>query len=434
MHTRVFGHNIEINIGLLRIIELVLCLIMLFSYPGLINDNKMIIVYFLFVFELLVFLIEKEKARLLKRCWPIFLIVLLSFILQLLLSNDSQRSLEYFVALVTFLLAAGHFSNYRINGLFIALLKIICIISVFGTYLSFFSPEFFGTYMSFLYGDGRSIVSFAENGAYVGFFSEPSFNAYVLSVSYIIFTIELFFGKNKPLSFVFLILTIVAVFLTGKRSFLLIVPVVILFISLFSSKRKGIQRLLWVLFFLIALVFLTQIIYPQIFDFMDRMFTDDYMINLNNRDIIWGIAFEKFSESPLFGIGINQFDIYFNEFYLQHYFYYSYRYFAGAHNSYIQLLSELGVISLIAIFMMFYFFIIGCKLVSKQKDSLSKSFLLFSLSIQLLTLLYAISGNPIHQYQQLFMYLISVGIAASLLQKESRFKNEYIVYRNLRTI
>ena len=80
------------------------------------------------------------------------------------------------------------------------------------------------------------------------------------------------------------------------------------------------------------------------------------------------------------------------------------------------MLGELGVVGEI-IFILFVIsaFIFTIKLISKVKDDSSASQIaFFSLYIQILLLIYAVTGNPLYTKQIIFMWIFAIGAALQI--------------------
>lgn len=403
-------------------IEIFLVIFALFSYPGLLNDKKLYIFGLLFFYEFVsgIIIRRPKNKSLMKVLFILLAIFFLSLCVQLINNYELQRGVEYFFISTTCALVAYRFIDERYTTCVINGINIVSKCFVIGTFINLIYPQFFGTFFPFLYGSGLEMVNSAQNGYYIGFAGEPSFNGYAMMITTIYSTLNYTTGKNKFYSGLWLILSVVGILLTGKRSFLLIAPVLVLTIIRMGNPKLRFPK---TIVFFIVLFVITLILYtisPESFSFMSRMFNEDNTINLNYRDIIWGIAIGLFLSHPLVGVGINRFDVYFNQFYLAHFSYYEERYFAGAHNSYIQYLAEIGIIgSIIVIGIMILSFWKTRKIIIAKKLTISQQrILLFSIGVQLLTLIYALSGNPMHQYQQYMLYIIAIAMSYINLNKK----------------
>jgi O-antigen ligase len=311
------------------------------------------------------------------------------------------------------------------------ILKFVAAFFAIVTIYSVFDISIFGTVFSFMYGSGERLIQYANEGIYAGIAGEPSYNAYCISTGAFICLIDiLYFNKRKFLNVLIVCISMIAIMLTEKRSFLLIVPTIFMLLIWVSSGKHRFQK-----FFIFGFIGLMTIsivvqVFPDAFSFWDKMLTADKTINLNYRDVIWGIALTRFSENPIFGVGINRFDVYFNEYYLSNFSYYTYQDFAGAHNIYFQFLAELGAVGLIFVIIVMVYELRKAFMTLKNANVVNhkkiQRYTAFSLSIQLLTMSYGLSGNTMHQYQQLLMYIVAIGM--------SHYCSEYIKSNHVKVI
>ena len=144
----------------------------------------------------------------------------------------------------------------------------------------------------------------------------------------------------------------------------------------------------------------------------------------NGRTEYWKYCKEMFNNSPLFGNGINTYKSYLksnSELKVYH-----------AHNIYLQLLGELGIIG----FLLTIFFFTSClfstilfyKRNKKRLSSKEVYALNFSMGIQLLFLLYGMTGNTFYYYEQLLTYFFGIAIFNSIEYevKYEKNSNNYI--------
>ena len=124
-----------------------------------------------------------------------------------------------------------------------------------------------------------------------------------------------------------------------------------------------------------------------------------------------------FKDSPLIGQGLGTFNEYNYDL--------GYRDYGGtmwtyeAHNIYYQILGELGIIGLLLIICTFiYAIILTIKLLRENNIRNNKKyrFLLYiSLYIQLLFLVYGLTGNTFYYWHQLYLYMIAISIINSIM-------------------
>lgn len=200
--------------------------------------------------------------------------------------------------------------------------------------------------------------------------------------------------------------------LTGKRMLFIIVPFVILFIcylGIKNSSEKGtfqikVKNLFVALLFIFVLSFLLEI--TGIFKSINTKF--DVFISAgdisNGRFDLWKRSLDIFYEHPLLGVGIKGTTTIMSE---------------ATHNVYIQLLSDLGIIgAAIFYWSLFYPFLkLVANTMNKRKLSLENN---FAIGMQLLFLLYCMTGNPLYDHKMMMIYAISVGYAYYLIKIDKR--------------
>ena len=113
--------------------------------------------------------------------------------------------------------------------------------------------------------------------------------------------------------------------------------------------------------------------------------------------MLWGRALQLFDESPLWGIGVGQYQIVEKR---------------GAHSMYLQCLSEQGFIGLVLFVVpLIYCLFKTAKLARLVKDSYIAACLCFSLGIQLRYIIYGITENDNSSLGGFLFYAVSIALA-----------------------
>lgn len=252
---------------------------------------------------------------------------------------------------------------------------------------------------------------------YPGFTSQVGYTSFFISTAMgalFCFRKEIFGKAFLPLTMVLFL----GMLFTGKRG--PIVYLLLALIAVFYFESKGNQRLLrpfqiigiviGAYFALAALNALgiqiggIERIYNSINEFL---FTGD--IDDAGRDQLHEQAMLYFEQSPVFGIGWNNF---MKMFTLRN---------THCHNIYYQLLCETGIVG----FSVFIFFFVTRIIGTIKKLNLSiymemkeAPWLKLSLFIQVFFLLYGFSGNPLYDIEETILYFFAVGI--SFLPQDKR--------------
>jgi O-antigen ligase len=260
---------------------------------------------------------------------------------------------------------------------------------------------------------------------YSGIFCEVSYAAFFLCLGCAYTASNIYFKKRRVLNIVLFLIFYFSIILTGKRSFVLIIPATLFLLFLMSLFKKPTSGKLLVI---ISLVFFSVFAVPFLFDKVVSILTKGTgEIQLSSRESIWNLALSSFFNNPLFGSGINTFDSIFNSSGIRD----SYYSFAGAHNSYLQILSEIGIVGFLLYFGFLLFAVTDvCKKIYKSNNVNieSKRYLVSILISLLFILLYGFSGNPLHQPQQLITIFMLVSFSTNL--SKYSFEKKVNLYEN----
>ena len=200
-----------------------------------------------------------------------------------------------------------------------------------------------------------------------------------------------------------------ALFLTGKRSYVLILIILFAVGMLFlRSSHKGSKVLRLVLIVGIILAFVLMVA-PQLLLSITRLIDLENDISLSGRTRLWDLAKYLWSLNPIYGVGYGVFSTYtannmsfvYSNFGVQSTF--------AAHNIYLQLLAETGTVGLIIFLMFFLRALLMCISSIKITSDLEERYILIiSLFLQLWFLIYGCSGNPLYMPGQFGLYLFSI--------------------------
>ena len=283
-----------------------------------------------------------------------------------------------------------------------------------GIYVNIFLPVFSGIdYYSRLYDSvisGASNIGFTcQNAHFAGFMVLGMANRFIL------------YRDNKPYlkqrTFIFLFLSIIGLYLSGKRAhfgFCLIALLIAYYFSVYLSQGKasrlkrflGMSLLgcsiflcLWIISF-----FVEGTLINQLFDTLSSLGDSDVDVT-TGRVEFWRIALQKFRDEPVLGIGWKQF--YKLKFYGKNY---------DVHNIYLQLLCETGLVGAIVFFILFA--IVFAKTLSylkkKTTDTYKKKIALFALFYQIFFLLYGVTGNPLYDASYYIFYFVCVAFITAV--------------------
>ncbi|MFQ6793943.1 MAG: O-antigen ligase family protein [Thomasclavelia sp.] len=255
---------------------------------------------------------------------------------------------------------------------------------------------------------------------YSGIFYEVSFSAVILAVGILIQYIDIIYIKKNIIKKIICIIALYfSIILTGKRSFILIVPflmLVLYFIYNYNSNRISLSTIVISMIILFFLFWKLDDILSTVINILGKNTTNG--IELSSRERFWELGLNMFKSNPIIGQGINSYDIFFNQSGIRNIQYE----FAGAHNSYIQLLAETGIIGFLLYLGGILKTIINafcCLIYRNNKYTLvDKKNLAISTSVVLLLMCYGLTGNVLYQPQQLITLFMFISIIENTIKNE----------------
>jgi len=211
--------------------------------------------------------------------------------------------------------------------------------------------------------------------------------------------------KYNPKNIIGLIIAILALILSQKRSFILavvIAAVVIIYVN--EKAKKSTLKFVGKMFgFAIALLVLYMALsfIPQTQKVIDRFVNNDRM--LSGREVLYEEMFKWYNSNKLFGVGLGTAKATFGY---------------GGHNIYIQLLAECGIVGIViyVLYLLklgFYNYKIALKRIDYK--------ILFSIFIFIVLIIYGLTGNPIYDYSYLVFFMYALSIPLSI---DCEVKNE----------
>lgn len=303
------------------------------------------------------------------------------------------------------------------------ILRVVSIALTISIIVQVFIPSVFYKFARvwFFYSNQYDMVYRTESIShhYSGLMYEVSYSAVVLAIGICIFFADVMTKqKGRLLNICLIIAAYFAIFMTGKRSFILIIPVSLaIYWFIFSVDRLNPRRLLVIAIAVIIFICLAGDIFSWVANILGK---GQAGIQLSSRERYWEITIDMFKDNPIIGQGLNSFDVWFNQSGIKsHYFD-----FAGAHNSYLQVLAEMGILG----FAM-YFFCIGqniyngmkkLRLSTKIHDNEASCNLIFALGGLTCMLIYGFSGNSLYQPQQLVTFFFLIAVIRSTLPNKDK--------------
>lgn len=362
-------------------------------------QNKVTTLVMIVILELFVVLIINKKLKFNLKNIIAFLFLFYMFLNMTVITADiSQETFKwYFFPLMLAVLYVVIEVSTKTTITVFKFVTVAAVVESATIFLSVFIYNFITRYLGFLYSSSikHSIRNELDRDIYSGYMGEKAVAAYLLNLG-IAYTLSKYCGNPKEnkkyliLTFVF----VVALLFTGKRVLLLIAIGMIVFSLLLNKKFKYVVRGIIVIALFAVVIYFTVKFIPEARITLERFMNRDEFDSVNGREHMWKMAIDMFKSKPIFGYG-----------------YGSYQYVTKciyeAHNSYLQLAAELGITGLVILSVIVIFSFVK-SIINLIKNNTTVNYLI--VNIEILTLLYAITGNVFHTYSQIIPYILVVSM------------------------
>ncbi len=352
---------------------------------------------------------QKIKITLIDLSWLIFFI----FILGRIKSLNSSNMVFIFYIVFCLSIIVLYKEKIKLYIMPIKILKYVGIIYAISVFIQAMAPDLFFKYLDFAAIQDNlnfsDIIRAIENTKYVS--GIPQDVAY--SASYISFSIGalLSFRSKTTISriinFILIIMLSFALLLTAKRAHILFTVISVGLIYFIMNKNVNIFLFIKKIIFGCVILIILLILYLHIFPeagIISR-FLETYESFVYGDDIssgrlsLYATAWSLFLSNPIVGVGWRQYTIAGNE-------------DLTAHNNYLQILSEAGIIGLmlfvIALFVTWTITFKKIKSIINIKISSDNvSILIYSLYIQTFFILYGLTGSIFYYHGFILIYFFA---------------------------
>ena len=377
------------------------------------------LIYAVAIFFVLVFVFSDIKIKF-NFISSVFFILLAYIGISIIYSYDPQSTIQLFI------LYACAFTLLFIDmprAYFLKILTIfyvVCTVVAFSIIVSAVIPNCMLNYFWFIVNPTHSgeITRFISNelavGSYSGFAREKAEAAYIMNVGTAILLAKYFSdGKLEKKDLFMLLVFLVALMLTGKRTLFIIAIAAFAVFMLLSDLRGKTFKTISVIIIAVCVLFVIMMFIPKAANIFERFLDKENIESLGNRDSLWVYMTMMIAEFPIFGAGMGSYNQYAFEHGLR---VADNKWFANGHNCYLQVMSEMGAVGS-AIFLLFVIaaFVYTVNSIRKfrnDRDGRYMSF--FSLYIQIMMIIYSLTGNPLYSRQILFVWIFSIGMVLYL--------------------
>lgn len=358
------------------------------------------------------------SGRIISRSQPILPKLALLCIMIIICNRNARLSHgSYSMDFHTCIAFLCYFLLYRKNNWYKAFLKCLITLGLFYSVTTIYLYLFPAAYSRFVYplfGQESTITGTVQRGYAVGFSRHFSTTAIYHTVTLgipisVLVKREVFENRQKYFMFLLLTLLYIGILLTGKRAHSIFIPFAVIICYCLCGSGKRINTLAKVIggvFAFIVIIYVCIQIIPSLSNVIVR-----FQNKIEHGDITSGrsVMIEEcrtlFLSNIFFGGGWGSFS------------YYTATGVKNAHNVFVQLLAENGMILSVP----FYIFVFGniwqtgkaILVIIKEKKKLSKSFmicLIYSSYIQLFFIMYCFTGNPLYDFQCMLPYILGCAI------------------------
>lgn len=377
------------------------------------------LIYAVGIFFVLVFVSSDIKIKF-NFISSVFFILLAYMGISIIYSYDPQATIQLFI------LYACAFPLLFIDmprAYFMKILTIfyvVCAVVAFSIIISAIIPNCMLNYFWFIVNPSHSaeVTRFINNelavGSYSGFAREKAEAAYIMNVGTAILFAKYFSDRKLEKKDLFMLMVfLVALMLTGKRTLFIIAIAAFAVFMLLSDLRGKTFKTISVIIIAICVLFVIMMFIPKAANIFERFLDKENVESLGNRDSLWVYMTMMIAEFPIFGAGMGSYNQYAFDHGLR---VADNKWLANGHNCYLQVMSEMGAVGS-AIFLLFVIaaFVYTVNSIRKfrnDRDGRYMSF--FSLYIQIMMIIYSLTGNPLYSRQILFVWIFSIGMVLYL--------------------
>ena len=379
---------------------------------------------------LLIYFMTDKKLSLHKtEIQPIEWLLILTLLVMLVTTENIKENLTYIIRYAVLVLIVI-LMKYDEEFFYIIFYCILAagIVHVIATLWFYFDTDFYMTHIYPHFNSSQKAHLYEQvqkNHHAVGLSNHYSQNGIYTAIALCASFALLFMKSHKNILRKALLpaVALFALILTGKRGVLIFSVFAILITYIICKKGAFANKLVTVLFIvssmslvIYALSFYVEGIASSIKRITAMFLTENETSDVSNgRFKLYAIAWNFFKNSPVLGIGWREFSKEVVNFYNQD------SVLRDAHNVFLQLLCETGVIGFLIFISLFISAITQTvRLAVKSTKNMiclsdkTKTVLIFSLCYQVFFLAYCITGNPLYDLETVYVYIISVGFSSGI--------------------
>ena len=339
----------------------------------------------------------------LSNLWLVWCLYFFLVVIELPFSHDIISSVKVFVVTLALWASVYLYAGYqRCRDLLPEMLFLTSGFYTVSVMVQFLFPEIVDAFNArFLTAESyEHFRKGYEAGSFSGIAKETGVVAYYCVIFSAFHVCALLFEqKNRFRHYLFISVSILALMLTKKRAHFLGLLIVIVVIIAYKEGMRTFKKILAAGIGMAVLLLIASQI-PEMQVIIERITKG----GLSGREQIYAILLKQFRQNPLTGIGLGCSGMYI----------YGHSNASTAHNEYLRTLCETGIFGFIAfgtaLCYVYFHTLRRFRRALRRKSVPDRELTLmaFSIFMQTFILMYSMTGNPLSDYSQLYMYFLCV--------------------------
>lgn len=402
------GSNRSLKIRLNSFILILISLIVLGGTDDTILARRQLYIIFVYLVYILYLSVKSRRGflKIDKTCFALYALLFAIHAGGLFYSIDLVLTVRFTIYLLIYMICRECLLTQEDYRFFLTSIQAISFLLSLSIILSAILGNHFVNMFSFWLTNRERVLLDIRYGQYSGLVGDRAFASMAMFTGIVAMMGRFIaFKRIRSFEIVESISMLIALFLTGKRITLLMITcclIVSVFITGSQKARLSVIRMIGIgaIAILVSYFFV-----PRAQIILSRFILALGDTSYNGRTQFWNIGIFMFRQKPLLGWGMGSF-VEYNRIFgtgIRQY----------AHNMYIQMLAETGIIgfSMYTVFFAYNLYLVIKRIKNgPPNDPFFLHILFFSLFIQLGFLIYGMTGYPYYNLQQGVLYFIVCGV------------------------
>ena len=369
-------------------------------------------IFFLGSALLFLYILFRDRIVIEKKVVGIWLPSLIYILLYAALAIFAEKIAWWFCCLSLILIAV----NEKITSIVPQKLFVFCgLYGIVGIWVQMFFPQFYFSYINPLFIKADLLENWIDAYGFSGFTYQLDTTAFFIMYFEAIWLYHYKKRVKGWLYWIILILSVLSIFLTGKRSISVIAVITPILVYVLSLRKQGRTTIYAIIFGLIGFLLVEYFISNSSY-FSDNLFLRRFSDTVESarlggdiesgREDLRAMAVKAWLSKPIFGIGLANYQTVTGA-------------YTDVHNAYLQVLCEQGVVG----FTLWIIPLLLCPIYTfkalrrSSGGSIENQWLKFSLFLQIQFILYGFTGNPMSNSDRFIMYFLSIAVLAEMRYK-----------------